>query len=447
MRAPEGGFYSALDADSEGVEGKFYVWSLDGLRTALGDDADAAIAWFGATERGNFEGANILESRGPEPPAEQRERIRATLLDVRAQRVRPGLDDKRLAAWNALMIAALADAGAVLGRDDYLDAARAAAAFVLDRMRTPDGRLLRTFNAGTARLGAYLEDHAFLLEALLVLYQATFEERWFVEARALADTIVARFGDPERGGFFSTPDDHEALIARRKDLEDSPIPSGASSAALGLLRLAALTGEHAYEEQAQGQLALLHEVARPPPAAPSGTCCRRSTSTSRRGARSPWPATQRAWRRWPPSCARRAGRTSWSLPARARGRPRWRSWSTARPWTAAPRPTCASASPAARRSPTRTSCGRCCSADAQRLRALDAGQRAPDDLAFGIERELRARGPGARAGRWRPASAPARRRCSCARRARGRARRPARGRCRSGRDRGSAAGRGWPRRG
>jgi uncharacterized protein YyaL (SSP411 family) len=159
------------------------------------------------------------------------------------------------------MIAALADAGAVLRREDYLDAARAAASFVLDQMRDPDGRLLRTFNAGTARLGAYLEDHAFLLEALLVLYEATFEERWFVEARALADTIVARFGDPERGGFFSTPDDHEALIVRRKDLEDTPIPSGASAAALGLLRLAALTGEHAYEQQATGQLALLHEVA------------------------------------------------------------------------------------------------------------------------------------------------------------------------------------------
>jgi hypothetical protein len=261
MRAPEGGFYSALDADSEGVEGKFYVWTVDELRTALGDDAEAAIAWFGATDHGNFEGSNVLESRGPEPPDEQRARIRATLLAARADRVRPGLDDKRLAAWNALMIAALADAGAVLGRDDYVEAARAAAAFVLDEMRTPDGRLLRSFNAGSARLPAYLEDHAFLLEALLVLYEATFEERWFVEARALADTIVERFGDPERGGFFSTADDHEALIARRKDLEDAPIPSGGSSAAFGLLRLAALTGEHRYEEQAAGQLALLHEIA------------------------------------------------------------------------------------------------------------------------------------------------------------------------------------------
>jgi uncharacterized protein len=261
MRAPEGGFYSALDADSEGVEGKFYVWTLDELRDTLGDDADAAIAWFAATENGNFEGANILESRGPEPPAEQRERIRATLLATREDRVHPGLDDKRLAAWNALMIAALADAGAVLQRDDYLDAARDAAAFVLDRMRGPDGRLLRTFNAGVARLAAYLEDHAFLLEALLVLYEATFEERWFSAARDLADTIVARFADTDRGGFFSTADDHEQLIARRKDLEDSPIPAGGSSAALGLLRLAALTGEQRYEDAAAGQLALLHEVA------------------------------------------------------------------------------------------------------------------------------------------------------------------------------------------
>jgi uncharacterized protein len=261
MRAPEGGFYSALDADSEGVEGKFYVWSVAELEAVLGEDAEAAIAWFGATVRGNFEGTNVLESRGPEPPPEQRARIRAALLAARSERVRPGLDDKRLAAWNALMIAALADAGAVLGRADYLDAARAAAAFVLERMRDADGRILRSFNAGEARLPAYLEDHAFLLEALLVLYQATFEERWFVEARALADTIIARFGDADRGGFFSTADDHEPLVARRKDLEDAPIPSGGSSAALGLLRLAALTGEHAYEEQALGHLRLVHELA------------------------------------------------------------------------------------------------------------------------------------------------------------------------------------------
>src|SRR6478672_5249826 len=167
MRGDEGGFYSALDADSEGVEGKFYVWTLDELRAALDPgDADAAIAWFGATARGNFEGANILESRGPEPEPEQRLRIRAALLDARAARVRPGLDDKRLTAWNALMIAAL----------------------------------------------------------------------------ALADTLVARFADPELGGFFSTADDGPPLLARRKELQDAPIPSGGASAALGLIRLARLSG-------------------------------------------------------------------------------------------------------------------------------------------------------------------------------------------------------------
>jgi len=261
MRAPEGGFYSALDADSEGVEGKFYVWTLDELRAAVGDDFDAAVAWFGASETGNFEGANILESRGPEPPVDVRERIRARLLEVRAERVRPGLDDKRLAAWNALMIAALAEAGAVLERADLLGAARDAAAFVLGEMRTPDGRLLRTFNAGEARLNAYLEDHAFVLEALLTLYESTFEDRWFAAAREIADTIVDRFADPANGGFFSTSDDHEELVARRKDLEDAPIPSGGSAAAFGLLRLAALTGEARYEDHAVSHLRLLHEIA------------------------------------------------------------------------------------------------------------------------------------------------------------------------------------------
>ncbi len=267
MTGPEGAFYSALDADSEGVEGKFYVWSLDELRDALGDDADEAIAWFGASARGNFEGANILESRGTEPAPEVRERIRATLLEKRAERIRPGLDDKRLTAWNALMIAALAEAGAVLEREDYLAAARRAAAFVLDEMRSPDGRLLRTYNAGEAKLNGYLEDHAFLLEALLTLYEATFEARWFHAARDLGDEIVERFGDPERGGFFQTSSDHEQLVARRKEIDDSPIPSGQSSAAFGLLRLAALTGEGRYEQAAVGVLQLFGDLLRRSPLA------------------------------------------------------------------------------------------------------------------------------------------------------------------------------------
>ena len=193
--------------------------------------------------------------------------IKARLRAAREQRVWPALDDKRLTAWNALMISALADAGAALDRPDYRDAAVACAEFVWRDMRDADGRLLRTYNRGQARLGAYLEDHAFLLEALLTLYETTFDPRWFAAARELAETILARFSDPEHGGFFATADDHEALIARRKELEDAPIPAGASAAAFGLLRLAALTGEHRYEEAALGVLRLLHVVAPQHPAA------------------------------------------------------------------------------------------------------------------------------------------------------------------------------------
>ena len=262
MTGPEGGFYSALDADSEGVEGKFYVWSLAELHDVLGDDAEVALPWLGASVLGNFEGKNILESRGPEPPAEVRARIRSALLAARDRRVRPGLDDKRLTSWNALMISALADAGAVLERDDYLDAARRAADFLDTTMRDEDGRLLRTYNAGRAKLNAYLEDHAFLVEALIALYEATFESRWFHTAVKTADAMIERFADSEHGGFFQTASDHEQLVARRKDLEDNPIPAGASSAAFGLLRLAALTGEARYEEHADGVLRLAGEPAR-----------------------------------------------------------------------------------------------------------------------------------------------------------------------------------------
>ncbi len=261
MTGPEGGFYSALDADSEGVEGKFYVWDLDELRAVLGDDADIAVRWLGASEQGNFEGLNILESRGAEPEPDVREAIRRTLLEARAARVRPGLDDKRLCAWNALMISALAEAGAALERQDYLDAAGRCADFLLETMRDADSHLLRTYNAGRAKLNAYLEDHAFLVEALLALYEATFEPRWFHAARGTADTMIVRFADTDRGGFFQTSDDHEQLVARRKDLDDNPIPSGSSSAAVGLLRLAALTGEEPYERHARGVLALVAEIA------------------------------------------------------------------------------------------------------------------------------------------------------------------------------------------
>jgi uncharacterized protein YyaL (SSP411 family) len=261
MRAPEGGFYSALDADSEGVEGKFYVWSVEEMRAALeGEpDADEAIAWFGATDSGNFEGHNI-PVRGPGKPPRLGE-WRRRLYEVRAQRVWPGLDDKRLTAWNALMISALAEAGAVLERPDYVEAAAGCAEFLLGSLRDGEGRLLRTWKNGEGKLNAYLEDHAFLLEALITLYEASFDPRWFAEARALADTMIERFADEQNGGFFETSSDHEQLLARRKDLEDHPIPSANAAAAYGLLRLAALTGEHDYEERAVSVLRLLHELA------------------------------------------------------------------------------------------------------------------------------------------------------------------------------------------
>jgi uncharacterized protein YyaL (SSP411 family) len=256
MRAPEGAFYSALDADSEGEEGRFYVWSLEELTEAAGEEA---ARWFGAGESGNFEGANILVRGGGDP--ERLPEWRERLYEVRSKRVWPGLDDKRLTSWNALMISALAEAGAVLDRPDYREAAASAAGFVLEQMRDSGGRLLRTWKDGQAKLNAYLEDHAFMVEALISLYESTFDPRWFAAARDLADSMVERFADEQNGGFFETSVDHERLVARRKDLEDHPIPSGNSSAAYGLLRLAALTGEHEYERRAVSVLRLLHALA------------------------------------------------------------------------------------------------------------------------------------------------------------------------------------------
>ncbi len=240
MRSPEGGFYSALDADSEGVEGKFYAWTREELE-ALGADQHFELGPF---EHGQF----VLRAREPAPPGLPEARCK--LYGARAERVRPGLDDKRLTGWNALMISALAEAGAVLQRDDYLEAARECATFLLSR------GLVRT-----GSIPAFLDDHAYLLEALLTLYEATFEPRWYEQAVALAETIIERFSDRDRGGFFTTAEDQEQVVTRRKDLEDSPIPSGSSSAAFGLLRLALLSGEGRYERHALGVVRLLYPLA------------------------------------------------------------------------------------------------------------------------------------------------------------------------------------------
>ena len=262
MHGPEGGFYSALDADSEGEEGRFYVWTPDELRDLLGDDAEALMRHWGADLGPNFEGRCILyvadeDAVYPELLA----RGRRVLYDARSQRVWPGLDDKRLTAWNALMVSALAQAGATLERDDYIDAARTCSSFILETLRDEQGRLLRTYKDGRASIPAYLEDYAFLVEALLALYEATFETRWFRAARELASEITERFSDRGGAGFFTTPTEQTDLIVRPKSFEDHPIPSGNSSAAEGCLRLATYTGEASLEEPAEGLFRALHQPA------------------------------------------------------------------------------------------------------------------------------------------------------------------------------------------
>ena len=262
LRGAEGGFCASLAADSDGGEGRFYVWRMDELRAVLGADARDAARWFGAAEQGTFEGANVLvRAPGHAPDPERLADVRRRLLTARAERPRPARDAKRLTAWNALMVAALADVGAVLERSDYVAAARACADFLLAELRAPDGRVLRSWTEAGAHRSGFLDDHAYLVEALVVLYEATFDPRYFTAAREVADVMIAHFADEANGGFYETADDHERLLARRKDLADTPTPAGNSSAALGLLRLAALSGERAYERRAAGVLRLVGERA------------------------------------------------------------------------------------------------------------------------------------------------------------------------------------------
>jgi uncharacterized protein YyaL (SSP411 family) len=263
MTSPEGGFYSAEDADSEGEEGKFYVWTPGEIESALGpDDAKLAARYWDVTERGNFEGKNILNvPRPPEAVArefgisteELQDRIvgiRAKLLAKRDERVRPGLDDKVLSAWNGLMLRALALAIRVTGRDDYREAAERNASFLLDRLKV-DGRLRRSYKDGRARLNGYLEDYACVADGLVALYEATFEARWLREAAALADAMNELFWDEERGAFYDTPADHERLVTRPRDVYDNASPSGTSVAAEVLLKLALLLDREQYRARAE----------------------------------------------------------------------------------------------------------------------------------------------------------------------------------------------------
>ncbi len=242
LRHREGGFFSAEDADSEGVEGKFYVWTTQELERALGpEDGAEAARFFGATPHGNFEGSNILYRPTHEPWTERIESMRARLAEHRANRVRPGLDDKVVASWNGLAIRALAEAAAALGDAGYLEAARETARFVLDHM-VVDGILRRSWREGQVGGPGFLEDHAAMALGLFALYAATGEPEWYESGVKLTRAMSARFADPD-GGFFDTPIDGESLIKRPKNLADNPLPSGNGMAAEALFVMSAYTGD------------------------------------------------------------------------------------------------------------------------------------------------------------------------------------------------------------
>jgi uncharacterized protein YyaL (SSP411 family) len=265
MTSPQGGFYSAQDADSEGEEGKYFVWTPDEITAALGEEDGALFCrYYDVTQRGNFEGKNVLSvprdldvvAHLADVPMERLEDVvsrgRRLLLAVRQQRVPPARDEKVIVSWNGLMLASFAEAARVLEEERYRRLAVRNAEFILRELRR-EGRLLRIYAAGEAKVSGYLEDYACLSFGLLALYEATFDERWFLEARALADEMISRFQDPPAAAFYDT-DGEEALITRPRSWEDGALPSGNSMAADVLLRLAALTGESEHEKLAEGIL-------------------------------------------------------------------------------------------------------------------------------------------------------------------------------------------------
>jgi uncharacterized protein YyaL (SSP411 family) len=266
MRTADGAFASSLDADSEGGEGASYLWTQREIEQLLGGEARLFCAAYDVTPEGNWEGHTILrrvrddaalaaEHGGSESEIAGRLReARARLLERRQARPQPPRDDKALAAWNGLAIAALAEASRVLARDDYRAAAEQAAGFLTTALRDADGRLRRSWKDGRASALGVLEDHTHLADGLLALYEASFDERWFVQARELMDRVLERFADPA-GGFFDTSDEHEQLFTRPKGLQDNALPSGNAMAATVLLRLAALTGEGGYRDAAETTLA------------------------------------------------------------------------------------------------------------------------------------------------------------------------------------------------
>jgi len=260
MTSPEGGFYSATDADSEGEEGKFFVWSRREVQQVLGAEADRFARYYDVSDGGNFEGHNILNA--PKPDEGEHAALaaaRAKLYEVRAKRIPPLRDEKILAAWNGLMISGLAVGGRVLGERRYVEAAARAAAFLLDKMRAGD-RLSRSYKDGRKQQHGFLEDQAFVAAGLLDLFEATFEPRWLTEAIALSDAVERHFADGEHGGWFMTSADAEKLIAREKPMYDGAEPSGTSVAILNALRLHTFTDQDRWRAVAQKAFGSLHEV-------------------------------------------------------------------------------------------------------------------------------------------------------------------------------------------
>ncbi|MBA3823856.1 MAG: thioredoxin domain-containing protein [Ktedonobacterales bacterium] len=269
MTSPEGGFYATQDADSEGQEGKFYVWSPEELREVLDDDhCDLFMAVYGVTERGNFEdtGATVLHlarsvadaaaERGLSVEAAEKRLAdaRMALYAARSRRVWPATDDKIVTAWNGLMVRVFAEAAAVFNSQTYAEVAANNATFIWEHLRTSNGRLLRTYRDGKAHVAGYLEDYACYAAGLLATYEATFDARWFVAARELADQMISLFADADEGGFYDTASDHEQLVGRPREIADGATPAGNSVAAEVLLWLAALTGEERYRHSAEGIL-------------------------------------------------------------------------------------------------------------------------------------------------------------------------------------------------
>ena len=272
MTSPEGGFYSAQDADSEGVEGKFFIWLPQEIEDALGEeDGEIICRYYGVTPHGNFEGRNILRVAMDAANLARDEgldaaefsalltRAKATLLEVRNRRIAPGLDDKILTSWNGLTLAAFAEAAAVLGRDDYAEIAQRSAEFLLTNLRH-DGRLLRTYKDGTAKLNGYLEDYAFLIDGLLALHEVNFSRETLDAAITLGNDMIELFWDTASGQFFDTGHDHEQLVVRPKDLTDNAIPCGISMAVSTLLRLAVITGDGDMERRASEALRAVRQL-------------------------------------------------------------------------------------------------------------------------------------------------------------------------------------------